>query len=286
MDKRPPPKSKRQGKGQPATQRKGIPFGLVHFLLGLVLIVAGALKLYELAYESSDESTPALFLIFLAEFELLGGIWMAAWIDPERTRWWAAAVFLGLACSSLFEALAGKCSCGCFGSLSVSPWFILVFDLAAVAALLGSRPSASSQISPFDQPWRFLGLGILALIIGIAGWMQADLVTVAGTVTADGRPLKKVMLTFTGESGKIVLRTDHDGHFRLPPLRPGLYAVSAPGRAPINKPKTEPPVRKPVRKDARRSKEDTPQFFQPDGGAAVLWVEVAACSEYNKAIEL
>lgn len=112
MDKRSQPKSKRPGKNQPPPQHKGLPFWPVHFLLGLVLIVAGTLKLYELCYEAQDESVQTLLLMFFAEIELLGGIWMAAWFDPHRTRCWAAAAFAGLAVASLFQAIAGKCSCG------------------------------------------------------------------------------------------------------------------------------------------------------------------------------
>jgi hypothetical protein len=205
-------------------------------LLGLVLIAAGALKLYELAFETHDESTPTLFLFVFSEAELLGGLWMVGGFEPERTRWWAAFAFAGLVASSLFQALAGKCSCGCFGWLSVNPWLVLVFDLAAVAALLGSCPTADPEAEPADRPLRFLGLGILALIIGAAGWRQADLVIMSGTVTADGRPLEEATLTFTGDSGKIALRTDHDGNFRLPFVRPGLYAVAAPGRVSAPKP--------------------------------------------------
>lgn len=286
MDKRSPPKSKSPGKSQPATRRKGILILLVHFLLGLVLIVAGALKLYELAFESLDESTPTLLLMGFAEVELLGGIWMAAWIDPERTRWWAAAVFLGLACSSLFQALAGRCSCGCFGSLSVSPWITLVFDLATVAALLGSRPSRASETSHFDQTLRFLGLGILALIIGIAGWMQADLVTVAGRVTVDGHPLAEATLTFTGASGVMTLRTDHDGHFRLPLVRPGLYAVAAPGRVSILGASSEKAGRSPVKRPTRHSRKQPTSPRPTIGSESLRWIEIPECSQYDKLVEL
>ena len=64
----------------------------------------------------------------------------------------------------------------------------------------------------------------------------ADLVTVAGQATTDGRPLEEATLTFTGESGQITLRTDRDGGFRLPLVRPGLYAVSAPGASRFSPP--------------------------------------------------
>jgi hypothetical protein len=230
MDKTTHSKSKSSGKRLPPPPRKGPPFWLVHSILGMVLITAGALKLYELAFESQDDSTPRLLLMVFAEIELLGGIWMAGWFDPGQTLWWASAGFLGLACSSFLEATAGKCSCGCFGSLSVNPWLVLVFDLAAVAVLLGSRPRHDPDAGFPSHPVHWLALGAIALTVAVSGWRQADPVTLAGKATADGHPLEEASLTFPGESGKITVRTDHNGGFRLPLVRPGLYAVSAPGR--------------------------------------------------------
>jgi hypothetical protein len=117
-----------------------IPFWLVRSVLGLVLVVAGALKLYELAFEAQDESTPTTLLMVFAKAEILGGLWIVVGADPIQTRRWALAAFVGLALASLLQALAGKCSCGCFGTLSVNPWLVLVFDLTGVGSLLGSRP--------------------------------------------------------------------------------------------------------------------------------------------------
>ncbi len=162
---------------------------------------------------------PSRLMVF-AEAEFLGGLWMLLGLEPERTRRWSAAAFAGLAVASLFQAVAGKCSCGCFGSLPISPWFAWFFDLVAVAALLGSRPLAGLEATVFASPMHLLGMAILVLVVGIGGWGQADLVSVAGTASADGRPLEEATLTFTGESGRIDLVTDYDGRFHLPFVRP------------------------------------------------------------------
>ena len=173
------------------------------------------------------------------------------------------AAFAGLDVSSLFLALTGKCSCGCFGGLPVNPWFDLVFDMATVAAHLVSRPPADLGAVSFAHPLRSLGLGLIPLLVGIAGWRQAGLVTAAATATLEGRPLEQATLTFTGESGMIVLRTDYDGNFRLPLVRPGLYSVSAPasgGTAPIQK--TEPVDRWPAKKKMQRSVQQSGPAYQ------------------------
>lgn len=287
MDKRARTPSKSPGKKQSAPPRPSIPFWpLVHFVLGLVLVAAGALKLYELAFEARDESTPTLLLLVLAEAELLGGLWMAAWFDPHRTRWWGAAAFAGLALASLSQGLIGKCSCGCFGSLAISPWFTLVFDLAAVAALLGSRPAGASEATYPIAPAHWIGLGAIALLIAIAGWRQADLVNVAGRVMADGRPLEESPLTFTRVSGRIELRTDRDGRFRLRLVRPGPYAISAPGRVASPVPNPEPRGHGVAKRPAGTSRKEPARPRPATGSPDLHWFEIPTCSRNDELIEL
>jgi hypothetical protein len=272
------------GKSRSTTRPGRIPFWAVRCVLGLVLIAAGALKLYDLTFEAKDESTPTLLLMFFSEAELLGGLWMVGGFASERTYWWAVAGFAGLGASSLIQALDGKCSCGCFGGLSVNPWFALLFDLAAIAAMLGFRPPRDSEEEPLTQPLRFLGPVILALVVVAVGSRQADLVSLAGTAMADDRPLDQAILRFTGDSGIIDVRTDHDGLFRLPLVRPGFYAVSVPGR--VVSPKPEPADRGPgKKKGARRSEQKSPSPSQSGGSELIVWVELSKCSESRKIIE-
>ncbi len=285
MQEKKPPKSNNRRTGQSTGQPRGVPFWLVRSFLGSILVTAGALKLYELAFEAHEESITTLLLLLFAEAELLGGAWMVVGIHVVRTRRWAAAVFVGLAVSSLFQALGGKCSCGCFGTLSVNPWFVFVFDLAAVAALLGSRLAIAPGASPLGQPLHIRGLAILALLICIVGWQQADRFTVTGTVMADGGALKEARVGFTGPSGIITLRTDHDGNFRLTVVRPGLYAVSAPGRLSTLIPSPKEVGRRPVKKTPQRLGHQPAVETDPSTRGSLLWFEVSKCWEDGKIIE-
>jgi hypothetical protein len=281
-----PPVAKSSGKGRVASPPRGVPFWLVRSILGLVLVVAGALKLYELAFEAQDESAPTTLLMVFAEAEVLGGVWMVVGVDPIRTRRWALAAFVGLAIASLFQALAGKCSCGCFGTFSVNPWLVLVFDLTAVGALLGSRPRGDLDALFPSHPMYWLALGTGALIVAVEGWQQADLVTVAGKVTADGHPLESATLTFIGESGKILLLTEQSGRFRLPHVRPGLYAMSVPERM-ITPPTSSEKARRNLAKNAtqRSRKQPSPPRPAPSNGS-LLWIDIPRCSVYDKLVEL
>lgn len=286
MDTRRRNVSRRPGKARCDSPARGVPSWLLHPLLGSVLVAAGALKLYQLVFEAPDEVGPPLLLMAISQAEILGGIWMICGFAPGRTRVWAAAAFGGLAASSLLQVLAGHCSCGCFGALSLSPWFVLLFDIAAVAALLTAPAQPDPEEAPSGQTLRLSAFGGLALLIALVGWRQADWVTVAGRATAGNRPLDRTSLAFTGESGKFVLRTDHDGNFRLPRVRPGLYAVTVPGRvAEMPRPGPNATGRGPgARQASRRPGQGPSSSTQPRGGEP-LWIEIAGCSDEHKFIE-
>lgn len=259
----------------------------VHRVLGVVMIAAGALKLFQLGFETQDESLEAVFLMVFAEVELLAGIWMVSGMEAERIHPWVVAAFAGFAASNLLRAFAGKCSCGCFGGLSIHPGAVLVFDLAAMAALLVWRPPADTETTPLDRPARLVGLVVLAMVIAVMGWQQADVVTITGTATQGGRPSGEATLTFIGESGKRVVRTNHDGHFRLPSVRRGRYAVALSSGNLVPNSRRELPSRVPNRKnDARRSRPTHTHPQKPPGSdLPMAWIEISQCSEQDRTIE-
>ncbi len=77
------------------------------------------------------------FLIFQVEFELALGIWLLSGLF-RRAAWLAALGCFGLFCGvTLYKALAGFDSCGCFGRVQVSPWVTLLAVDVPAAALLG-----------------------------------------------------------------------------------------------------------------------------------------------------
>lgn len=122
-------------------------------LLGVLLIGAAALKAYELATGPTIRSSflgSRWFLTALVEFEIVLGVWLIsgwAW----KKCWWAALItFSGFGLITLYQAVAGYESCGCFGKLKVSPWYTLILDMAALAGLLWSRPSIDCSGSGAD----------------------------------------------------------------------------------------------------------------------------------------
>ena len=129
---------------------------VVRTVLGLLLLVAGGLKVHQLATEPVAAGAGVFaargWLIVMAEAEIVFGLWMLGGLLPRLT--WAAALgcfslFCGVA---LYKGLGGVASCGCFGKLSINPWYTLALDVAAVGALVLCRPDLRKP-TPVPQ-WR------------------------------------------------------------------------------------------------------------------------------------
>ncbi len=135
-------------------------FAVVSRLLGLILLSAGLLKAYDLvalgsfAVLSWNDDLP----ILAALGEILFGSWMIVGLWP-RVSWWLAVgcflVFLGV---SLDRGLAGASSCGCFGTLSIPPWYMVAVDSVAVISLWCAQPSLAARATP---KWRLAAWPLL-----------------------------------------------------------------------------------------------------------------------------
>ena len=141
-------------------------YDLVRCALGLVLLVAAALKAHQLAtgpVPETDVLHSRWFLIIEVEFELLFGLWLLAGAYPRLT--WAAALlfFFALSGVSLLLVASGEASCGCFGKVPVNPWYTFTFDVAAVLALIVWRPFG--RRTPPQAGGRFSKLRAAAAVV-------------------------------------------------------------------------------------------------------------------------
>lgn len=148
-------------------------YNMIRVVLGLVLLTAAALKGYQLSTEPVAQTgllSSRWVLIVLVEFELLFGLWLVSGLHPRSS--WATAVvcFGGFACVSLYKAVSGEASCGCFGKVPVNPWYMLLLDLTAVGLLLWQRPNRErSVVTEGDRRWclRPAEVGAVWLALGI-----------------------------------------------------------------------------------------------------------------------
>lgn len=132
---------------QLATQRRT--FVVLRIILGLLLLTAAALKAHALFIGPSTLDSllfsPRLQIATI-QVEIMLGLWLlSGW--SQFACWMAALSFFGImAGMSLYLALVGQSSCGCFGYIAVSPWLTFTLDVAAVGALVACRPAQDIHI--------------------------------------------------------------------------------------------------------------------------------------------
>jgi hypothetical protein len=194
--------------------------------LGLLLLTAAALKGHQLAAAPVPETgllTSRWFLIGVVEFELFFGLWLLSGLYPKWTWRAALACFSGFACVTLYKALSGESTCGCFGRVPVNPWYTFVLDCAAVAALFAFRRSPLSLreragvrvfgSSSSGRGWvrvRIAALGAMLLAIGLPGaWAMATYHP--ASFSDSGKP--------TGAARVVVLEPERWMGRRLPLLK-------------------------------------------------------------------
>ena len=146
-------------------------YDIVRLVLASVLLIAAGLKGYQLATEPALNTSildAPWFLIAVVEFELVFGLCLLTNIWPDWTRPAAILCFAVFAAVSLYKALSGAASCGCFGSVAVNPWYTFTMDVAAVLALFWWRPSGAAgslRIGAVVVAWLVVGVPT-AVIMG------------------------------------------------------------------------------------------------------------------------
>jgi hypothetical protein len=176
----------------------------------VVLLVAAGLKCHQLATEPILEKTwlDARWLLMLTvEFELFFGIWLLSNNLPRLTWLAALGCFSTFTCISLWKALSGYASCGCFGTVHVNPWYTSTLDFSFVISLLIWRPRfllspASEGRAKGESRWcRGLFLGIFGrAIVVLFTWLAIGLpaayamghyadtiLSNVGTIVGDGK---------------------------------------------------------------------------------------------------
>ena len=213
---------------------RGTAYDRLRILLAIVLLTASALKCYQLATEpiaGTGFLDSRWLLMATVEFELFLGLWLLANILPRQTWTAAACCFALFTCISLYKALFGYASCGCFGSVKVNPWYTTTLDVAIVISLLHWRPRPLP--SPF---WRGDGgegshAISFASVVGVLFlWLSAGIPAgyAMGSYT-------DTTLSDAGEiigDGKIVVLEPEKWIGKRFPLLP--FVEDCPGRLPAN----------------------------------------------------
>lgn len=131
------------GSGLKTPRRCRSGFTVVRIVLGVLLLATAGLKLFDPSPDSFSGlellSSPRWQMAAI-EAEAVLGLWLLSGAFP-RLLWLAALIgFALLGSVSMYMGFERQPSCGCLGAkLTVSPWYALTLDLAALAALVWWR---------------------------------------------------------------------------------------------------------------------------------------------------
>ena len=155
-------------------------------ILGLVLLGAASLKGQQWATAlalGTDSWGTSWASASVVACELLLGVWLLVGVFPQAARAVALAAFAGFLGVSVVRAALGEASCGCFGTVAVSPWLTGAFDLGALVALWRWRPP--SQPLTGARPITFAACAFAVAAIALLGVAAARRHAPAG-LTEDG----------------------------------------------------------------------------------------------------
>lgn len=153
----------------------------VRLAVGLFLLAAAGLKAHGIATDPASQDSLLLsprLLIATIEVEIVLGLWLLSeW--AIRGAWLVCIGFFTiLAAVSLKLALEGQPSCGCFGRITVSPWWTFALDVALIGVLVACRPRPSEELHSTSGVRTALttGAGAVACLglIGGAFWFAFD----------------------------------------------------------------------------------------------------------------
>jgi hypothetical protein len=182
-------------------------YDVVRIAVGLLLLTAAGLKAHQLATEpvlGTGLLDSRWLLMAVVEFELLLGLCLLANLWPKPTWAVALACFGAFTCVSLYKALSGHATCGCFGRVTVDPWYTATLDLSLVFSLLVWRPKEQELAFPLRFRWPS-GRVIAVLTIWICVGFSAGLAM--GNYTD----------TTLSEAGEVI------GHGRICVLSPEMW---------------------------------------------------------------
>ncbi|MFO0845809.1 MAG: hypothetical protein U0797_26075 [Gemmataceae bacterium] len=164
----------------------GAAYPVVATLIGVLLLAAALLKLAGGTADSLGQNAALFFpaaRMVSVQAELLLGLWLLSSWQARAARWAAMGFFAAMAAVSLWLALQGQSTCGCFGRIAVHPWATLGLDLAALVAFALLKPNnAGSGPGLLSRGVVTATFGAVVLLtasaLGMMAYWQADLATV------------------------------------------------------------------------------------------------------------
>jgi hypothetical protein len=124
-------------------------YPILRATLGAFLLAAAAFKFMAAFVEYSFPDpglTDQFFHFILAGLECVLGVLLIAGVVEVGTWLMALAFFVASVCTNIYWVAIGKASCGCFGSIPVSPVLMGGFSVLVLCVLLLVRPRPFARL--------------------------------------------------------------------------------------------------------------------------------------------
>ncbi|MDO5554492.1 MAG: hypothetical protein Q4G68_12100 [Planctomycetia bacterium] len=178
--------------------------------IAVLLLFAAGMKAWQLA------TVPLLgegllharwFNIAVVEFEIAFACWLLMGLLPKLTRWATIALFTTFAGVSLYKAVSGEASCGCFGAVTVNPWWTMGLDVVVVGIFVLSNLRlmnvALASLHPCETKilsnW-FVQTGFISFILFVI--MTTQIIIFFGSFVGFGNFLSDNKVVFLLMNGK------------------------------------------------------------------------------------
>ncbi len=108
-------------------------------VLAIAAIVQGYNLLLSITFDNKNFLNYGTILIFIL-LEIIFVLWLL-WNKPARWVWFfSVLLFAGFILYSVYKELSGSIECNCFGNITISPYFAILFDSFYFVLLLYGRP--------------------------------------------------------------------------------------------------------------------------------------------------
>lgn len=170
-----------------------LPGRLIVSVVGFFLIATAILKTLwpaDVARLEAAYALPSSLTALGVQIELAVGLWLLSGWRLTVARSATISLFVVFAIFSLYRALAGHESCGCFGQFTVNPWWTFILDVTVVICLT-IVPQNVLQAIPRSSPMRaaaFVGGYVVMVAITLSPffWPQRSAADAPGVSVKSG----------------------------------------------------------------------------------------------------
>lgn len=169
-----------------AVEHRTIGLGPILVRAVVATILLGAATLKALATSPTTSLTTRIVSCAIPSIEFCLAVWLLSGVHSALSWTLCGICFFVFAQFSLFNALAGQESCGCFGAFKVNPSLTCILDLVALAAVLRFHPGRLAAHSvPKIGIWSWRLAPLIAVVLACFIWSRTVTVQIKTSMPSE-----------------------------------------------------------------------------------------------------